>query len=320
MTETLEFITTQLLSDDELVIKLSKGRMKVGEITEIFKEEAVSIYEQGYQDGKDDAIADGEAVDPAAEPMKDISERINKTFNVLDRLCVGIIAGNIPAAIVSGAAGCGKTYSLEKTFRLAGRRGEIPSYNLKRGVVSPVHLYMLLYEMKDGGVLQLDDMDGIFADTDMFNLLKSALDSGKTRTVCWTKESKVLESYGVPNEFEFEGSVVFVTNVDFVRECERETKFSPHFKALMSRALYVDLGIHTKREVMARIIQVVYGKEFLAEHNLTKKLAEDMIEWLHANMAKVRDMSIRSIVHLTNLLKTDPDWKYLASELMLKKK
>ena len=252
------------------------------------------------------------------EPMGQIDERIKNTFSVLNKVAQGIIEGYIKASIVSGAAGCGKTYTLEKALARAESDGLI-HYQSVKGAMSAIGLYRQLFECsEEGNVLVIDDCDTIFSDLDALNLLKAALDTGKTRKVHWNKESRILDEEGVPRSFEFNGAVVFITNIDFTAEIEQEKKMSPHYKALLSRTMYVDLGIHSKREILVRIGQVVFSKDFLRDNDLGKEQARDMMVWLTNNLSRVRTLSIRTILQLVSLVKTDDDWKAMAHTIMLK--
>lgn len=254
-----------------------------------------------------------------AESMDAIDARIKNTFKVLEKVAKGVIAGHIKSAIVSGAPGCGKTYTLEAALNEAANAGQI-NYQSVKGAMSAIGLYRALFECsQESDVLVIDDCDSIFGDLDALNLLKAALDTGKTRKVHWNKESRVLNDEGIPRSFEFKGAVVFITNVDFAREIEKETKMSPHYDALLSRSLYLDLGIHSKREVLVRISQVVYSVEFLKNNSVTQAAAKDMMTWLTANLARVRVLSIRTILQLVTLVKTDGEWKEMAEAIVLKR-
>jgi hypothetical protein len=257
--------------------------------------------------------------DVVAESMADIDARIKHTFAVLSKVANGVINGHIKSAIISGAPGCGKTYTLEAALSAAAREEKI-RYESVKGVLSPIGLYRTLWDCStENSVLVIDDCDSIFGDIDALNLLKAALDTGKNRRVHWNKESRVLNEEGIPRSFEFKGAVIFITNIDFAREIERETKMSPHYDALLSRSLYLDLGIHNKREVLVRISQVIYSNEFLRDNGIGKDAAKEMMSWLTANLARVRVLSIRTILQLVTLVKTDGDWKDMAGAIMLRR-
>lgn len=252
------------------------------------------------------------------ESMQDIDARLRNTFTVLGKIAQGVVAGHIRAAIVSGAAGCGKTYTLERCLSRGESDGLI-HYQSVRGSMSAINLYKQLYECStEGNVLLIDDCDRIFLDIDALNILKAALDTSKTRRVHWNKESRVLDGEGVPRSFEFNGAVVFVTNIDFTAEIEADKVMTPHYKALMSRCMYVDLGIHSKREVLVRIGQVVFSDSFLRDNSVTREQAKELMKWLTENLGRVRVLSIRTILQLANLVKTDSDWRDMAKVTMLK--
>jgi hypothetical protein len=254
-----------------------------------------------------------------AESMADIDARIKHTFGVLSKVANGVINGHIRAAIISGAPGCGKTYTLEAALTAAAREERI-RYESVKGSMSAIGLYRSLFECSsEDAVLVIDDCDSIFGDIDALNLLKAALDTGKTRKVHWNKESRVLNEEGIPRSFEFKGAVIFITNIDFAKEIEREVKMSPHYDALLSRSLYLDLGIHNKREVLVRISQVIYSDTFLKDNGISKEAAKEMMTWLTTNLARVRVLSIRTILQLVQLVKTDGDWKDMAEAIMLRR-
>jgi len=259
------------------------------------------------------------AVGLVDEAMSDIDARIRKTFFVLNKVAQGVIAGHIRSAIVSGAAGCGKTYTLETALVQAEDRGLI-RYQSVRGAMSAIGLYRQLFECSEArNVLVIDDCDSIFGDLDALNLLKAALDTGKSRKVHWNKESRILDGEGVPRSFEFQGSVLFITNIDFTAEIEAEKKMTPHYRALLSRCLYIDLGIHNSREILVRIGQVVFSPEFLAENALDREQAASMMKWLTNNVNRIRTLSIRTILQLSSLVKSDRDWQGMAESVMLRR-
>jgi hypothetical protein len=250
------------------------------------------------------------------ETVQEIDARIRDTFEVLEQVSQGVISGYVRSVIVSGAAGCGKTYTLENALSKAEEQGII-RYQSVRGACSAIGLYRLLYDSSEPGqVLVIDDCDSVFGDLDSLNLLKSALDSSKVRRIHWNKESRILEGEGVPRSFEFEGSVAFITNIDFSSEISAEKKLSPHYNALLSRCLYLDLGIHTKQEILVRIGQVVLGEKFLDENAISHSQAGKMMDWLHNNIHRVRTLSIRTVLQLASLVKIRSDWETMARVVM----
>lgn len=259
------------------------------------------------------------AIATEEESLGAIDTRIQHTFRVLNKVANGVVDGNITAVIVSGAAGCGKTYTMERILNKAQSDGLI-SYSSIKGSMSAPGLYQQLYDAREpGSVLVIDDCDSIFTDLDALNLLKAALDTTRRRTVHWNKESRWLEDKGLESSFDFEGAVVFITNTDFTAEIEADKKMSPHYKALLSRCMYVDLLIHSKVEVLVRITQVVRTAEFMRENGISKTQVGQMMRWLTQNLSRVRVLSIRTVLQLASLIKTDDEWEMMAASIMLKR-
>lgn len=258
---------------------------------------------------------------PVVEDMKQIDARIRTTFRMLDKIATGVVHGNIRAMIVSGAAGCGKTHSLKSVLE-QGDADEFCKFTEIGGTSSAIGLFQLLWDCREAGnVLMLDDCDTIFSDLEAVNILKRALDTGKRRRVSWNKESRVLAERGIDNSFDFEGGVVFVTNTDFTSEIVKQNKMAPHYSALLSRSLYVDLGIHSKREVLVRIGQVMFSPDFMRDNDITPAESREMMAWLTRYHNRVRVLSIRTAVQLANFMHTDPEeWEEMAEATMLVKR
>ena len=106
-----------------------------------------------------------------------------------------------------------------------------------------------------GRVLVFDDSDGLFMKDECCNILKKLTDSSPVRRLTYMKASPVLETEGVPNEYTFEGSVIFLSNLNFERMATGSDRRAQHIAALNTRSLVLDLQIHTPR---AKYIWVRY--------------------------------------------------------------
>lgn len=250
--------------------------------------------------------------------VDEMKEQIRKRFNVMSMMSAGIIGGNIRSLIISGAAGIGKTYSLDKALQKAHDREEI-RYTMVNGKISGIGLYCKLWENRDSNsVLLIDDVD-VFSDMDILNLLKAALDSGEKRQVCWSTASSFLEERAIPNAFEFEGTVVFITNVDVDRELEKGSKLSPHINALVSRSVYLDLCVHTNEEIMIRVEDVIMTTDMLQKRGLKHSEVIEVVHFMKDNIARLRNVSLRTALYIADFVMTDSkEWKNIAEVTMLK--
>ena len=130
--------------------------------------------------------------------------------------------GDVKAMIVSGPPGVGKSHGVEKVLGkhdlIADIAGDnsLRKYEVVKGAMSAIGLYCKLFNYADKeNVLVFDDCDSVFSDELSLNILKAALDSKKSRRICWNTDSFKLRNEGVPDSFEFKGSAIFITNIKF---------------------------------------------------------------------------------------------------------
>lgn len=264
--------------------------------------------------------------DEAGFTDEQIVERINKRFSVMDRMVDGMLKGVIRSLIVSGAPGIGKTYNLELKVKKAHKEDHL-DYSIIRGTCSAPGLYQSLYQARDGGIVVIDDCDSIFGDEQAFNILKTALDSTNTRTISWRKQSAWVydvnsegEREGddrFPNEFDFEGAVVFITNLNFRAMVEKANRLSPHFGALLSRSMYLDLTLHSMRSRVLRI-KDVFLNSMRKTLDLTASQGEEILGYVLENADRIHELSLRTIKHIADLYKLGDDWKEIVEYTKMK--
>jgi len=252
----------------------------------------------------------------------EITARIARRFGTLAKMSYGAARGNVTALVVSGAAGVGKSYTVEEVLEEQAQAGHT-RYTVIKGTITPIQLYRTLYEYQDpGSVVVLDDADGILFNEDALNLLKSALDTTGRRKLCWLSDAIGRGDDALPSSFEYKGTIVFITNIDFQRIVdEGKSKLAPHFEALLSRSLYLDLTLRSKRDLMCWIRHVVLSNEMLVKRGLTVAQSQEVLDFLRENIDRLRTVSLREAIKAAQLLKTDPrNWKQEAEFVMLKSK
>jgi hypothetical protein len=168
-----------------------------------------------------DATAPAAKSAPAVEATdEEVMARIRGRFEILDEMTKAAVAGDVRAMIVSGPPGVGKSYGVEKIVEAACLFDKISGKRLRaevvKGSATPIGLYQTLYKYSDKNcVLVFDDCDSILLDDVSLNLLKGALDTGKKRKISWLSESSTLRREGIPDQFNFNGTVIFITNLKF---------------------------------------------------------------------------------------------------------
>ena len=245
-------------------------------------------------------------------------DRIANRFAILDEMAAACIAGDIRSMIVTGPPGVGKSHGvttqMEKATLFDKIAGKKPRYQIVKGTMSAIGLFALLYKYSDPkNILVFDDCD-IWEDQDAINILKGALDSGKTRRISYNKDSRILREEGIPNTFDFKGSIIFITNKNF--DNQRSSKIQPHLEALQSRSHFLDLTINSDRDKMLRIRQVYRDADpgLFVDYNFSKEQEETILNFMWDNHTRLREISLRMTIKIADLVKISPNnWKSLAT-------
>lgn len=256
------------------------------------------------------------------ETDEEVIERIRERFEILDEMTKAATNGDIRAMIVSGPPGVGKSYGVEQIIEKACLFDQIAGKRLRaevvKGSATPIGLYQTLYKYSDPNcVLVFDDCDSILLDDVSLNLLKGALDSGKKRKISWLSESSSLRREGIPDQFEFNGSVIFITNLKF--DGMKSQKLRDHLDALQSRCHYLDLTLDTMRDKILRIKQIAKDGALFADMDLDEVAQDEVVEFMDANQNKLREMSLRMAIKVAQLRKSFPlRWKAMAQTTCMK--
>lgn len=253
------------------------------------------------------------------ETEEQIIKRIKERFEIFSMSVAGVATESIRALIVSGAPGIGKTETITQILE-SHRKSCGIEFEIVRGrIVSAFQLYQLLHmNAENEAILVLDDCDDILHDSDGLNILKAALESGDRPRIISYKSQSVM-NLGLPTEFEYKGRMIFITNENFQRIIDKEKGLSKHMKALVDRALYLDLMLHSKREIYCRIKEMVHGHRLLDNQELDPKYYDEILLWIKENVEGVRSLSLRTPIHLAEMIKSNPNsWKRMAGIFLLR--
>jgi hypothetical protein len=227
-----------------------------------------------------------------------------------------VAAGAFNSLFISGRAGTGKTYSVERAMHDEGM-DEGEDWIKVSGAVSTIMMYKNLYTYRDK-TLVFDDADAVFSNEDGRNILKAALDTKKIRKISYMKkvgmlydpadfrdnpegEFNALESGLIPNQFEFSGRVIFISNLP-------KDKADPD-GAIRSRSILIDVN-PDDATLMERM-------RLLLPHLEPKELPLAEKEEIYEFMKQARDISMRTFVKAAGFkLAGIPNWKRMASRYL----
>lgn len=176
----------------------------------------------------------------------------------------------LPALLITGQGGIGKSYNVEKILDQFGKRHE--TWERVKGKASAAAMYNTLWYNRNK-IVVFDDCDSVLKDPDAINVLKGALDNNNFREISWATKGEGLVytldlddneeiaqrcqewsqdhhgKEGIPNHFIFEGEVIFISNM-------KKSEIYKRDPALLTRCTCIDVVL-SAQGVMKRIETVL---------------------------------------------------------------
>ena len=304
---------------EEFKVGASGGYVTVdGAAVNGFPDRNIKIKVSSAQDYE--LVGDSVATTAVEETDAEIVERIRQRFDMLQDMTKAVKKGDVRAMIVSGPPGVGKSHGVEQVldrYKTLEAIGGAKNHEVIKGAMSPIGLYCKLYKMADKGkVVVFDDCDGIFQDDLSLNILKAALDSKKKRTIHWNTDSFKLRNEGVPDQFNFEASAIFITNMKFDKV---KGKLREHLSALESRCHYMDLTIDSDKDKMLRIKQVTQDG-MLDAYKISEEVKKEIVDFVDINKNRLRELSLRTVLKVADLAVSFPNkWEAFAENTVMRR-
>lgn len=256
-------------------------------------------------------------VESRVESNDTIYNRIKSSYESLETIIDSVGNGHTRSLIVSGAPGIGKSHTVNEILYTNPNC----EFTIIKGMVKATGIFKLLYENRNSNqVLVFDDSDEVFNNEISLNLLKAALELNKSRHISWLSEKDFQTEDGdyIPKTFEYQGGIIFLTNLDFLSLIAKGSKLSNHLMAIESRTIYYDLGVRTKKELLIRIQQVMETNNILAPYGISKYQESLLMVYLEKNVDRLRELSIRTLIKLSSLCLASPfEWEKLADNVLL---
>lgn len=254
---------------------------------------------------------DFEPTEQVVRTEEEIRNDITARMGVLQTMTYAAVTGNNRSMIVAGGAGLGKSTSVFNVLNSAAHK-----FQVIKGHITPKQMYEQFYKFRhQGNIIVFDDCDCVFDSEVALNMLKAATDSTAQRTLSWftSKEAYDEEGNAIPDQFDFDAAVIFITNKNFIGEMEKGNKLAPHFDALISRSHYVSVGMF---EMIERVVRV---KMLIEAGHETKEVKEQMIAFVEDNQRKLIKVDLRVVNKMKDLINIDPtNWKTLAKNSLLR--
>ena len=238
----------------------------------------------------------------AARPLQPLESEftINQRFRFLEKFTNMVLDGETVSAIVTGEGGLGKSHTIMGALE---KRGWIEGtqYVVVKGYATPKALYGTLWEHRDKTII-FDDCDSVLKDAVSLNLLKGALDSYDKRTISWLQKGFIDDK--LPNSFEFQGNIIFISNMS-------SDKLD---QAVKSRSMTIDLSM-TLKDKIERMNYILPSVMPSYPMDMKQTALDFMAQ--HADIAKEFNMrTLQKIIKITHAYGDNPEWKDAAKYLL----
>lgn len=150
-------------------------------------------------------------ISPVIQPVIDRFNRVYWQTNTFAKNPDSAING----LLVMGDAGTGKSHFVKKALRDAGVQKNVEY--IKGGTITAASMYVKLYlNRASHRIIVFDDVDviGHPEKSKLVPMILGAVEEGSNRLVTWStaKRNALMEEFDVPMEFNFNGSVIVITN------------------------------------------------------------------------------------------------------------
>jgi hypothetical protein len=273
----------------------------------------IKSYSKAYVERKVKAMVGDMDAHIAAVAEKQSKYDINTRFGFVEKLVNMVASGVQPSAVITGEGGLGKTFTVTKTLETAGYKdisdladfqvGTIINarkcFTMVKGYSTAKGLYRTLFE-NNKSIIVFDDCDAVLKDPVALNILKSALDSYGKRIISWNAD---MRDDDLPRSFNFEGRVIFISNMEQDRIDQ----------AIRSRSMMIDLSMTTDQKI-DRMEHIAASDEFLPEYDSTIKA--DSLALIRSIQADCKEISLRTLIAVCKIRASNKDYKDLATYML----
>ena len=273
----------------------------------------IKSYSKAYVERKLRNMVGDVEVAMAAAVEKSNKYDINTRFGFVEKLVTMVATGVQPSAVITGEGGLGKTFTVTKTLAAHGYKdiSELAEFQvgsvintakcfmMVKGYSTAKGLYRTLFENQKS-VIVFDDCDAVLKDPVALNLLKGALDSYGKRIISWNADMKDDD---LPRSFNFEGRVIFISNMDQDRIDQ----------AIRSRSMMIDLSM-TFDQKIDRMEYIAKSDEFLPEYDA--KIKSDALALIREVGKEAKEISLRTLIAVSKVRASNKEWKDLATYML----
>lgn len=244
---------------------------------------------------------------------------VNKRFDILKALVDMVISGKRLALLITGEGGFGKSHTVMHRLRADENRKHLQAVEQQddegnifhsnqltviKGYSTARGLYISLYNNRTG-ITVFDDCDDAWKNETSKNILKAALENNaEDRWISWQSNN---ENPNVPDNFKFEGRVIFISNLSQSRMDQ----------ALLTRCSKFELSM-SKEEILTRMRTIML--EMKGDVSIEAK--EECVQFLETS--KFAKLSMRTLIETIDYRSAEEecnrhnvDWREIATQSLI---
>lgn len=125
----------------------------------------------------------------------------------------------------------------------------------------------------------------------------------------------MLNKLNVPTGFDFQGSVILISNVGFG---SAGGKIGAHLDALKDRSFTLTIANNSRESLFKQLCFMVIKKNLLSSFSLSTGQIQDILMYVENNIESLPKISLRLAIKLAQLVKESPDnWYQMANNVLL---
>ena len=232
----------------------------------------------------------------------------NSSLETAEHYVRMVAMGDLLGCTLIGAAGMGKTHIVRHVLD----EMKVP-YVLYGGHITLAESYEFLFENKDK-LIFFDDVSQVVNKVEIMELLKQALNLSGNKRILNYRSKKALRP-NVPNQFEFEGRIIFAFN-----KMEAD---NPNVKAIIDRAPLIEVSFSRKE-----ILDAFHNIARIEGGGLPIEEKMEIVKEVEKNTNSSVDLSLRKLYLSFNVYKSfkrmygeeNAEWKVQVKRLFGKRK
>ncbi len=221
---------------------------------------------------------------------------IEETYFVIKQFAKIVANRNAKGLIVYGECGTGKSHSVIRAFREAGKE-----FVYLSGHITPLKLYEFLFYNQNKNII-LDDINILDNEINL-NMLKSCLNDNSRVVHYYTSSTKLK----VPSKFIFNGTITLLLN--------KKPSDNENLRAVESRVLVYELKLSYKDK-----IKIMFELAKQDYKDLTKEERLKIVEWIKDNTSRAtKNLNLRVLFQIFEIYRFDKkNWEKLAKKIIVK--